>query len=365
MSLGRDAALMRHALGLAARALGQAAPNPAVGCVIVADNGRIAGRGWTGRGGRPHAETIALAEAGPSARGATAYVTLEPCAHRGVTPPCADALVAARVARVVGALEDPDPRVSGQGFARLREAGVDVGTGVLSSDAADLNAGFFLRIRDQRPLVTLKLATSADGRTTAATGESRWITGPEARRFGHLLRAKHDAILVGIETALADDPLLTCRIAGLEGRSPLRVVLDSRLRLGPSSKLAQTAQKIPTLVFTVSEGGGELRAKGVDVLTIARDPRGRPDVALALRELAARGVTRLLVEGGAGVHAALLDRRLADRIELFRAPVILGGAGRAAVDPLAALGLEEAPRLVLLETRRLGADRLETYRLGH
>lgn len=365
MAAGHDAELMRHALGLAARALGHVAPNPAVGCVIVSDNGRILGRGWTGPGGRPHAETVALAQAGASAHGATAYVTLEPCAHHGVTPPCAEALVAARVARVVAAVEDPDPRVSGQGFARLRDAGLEVAVGVLSAEAADLNAGFFLRIREQRPLVTLKIAASADGRTTTATGESRWITGPQARRFGHLLRARHDAILVGIETAIADDPLLTCRIPGLEDRSPLRVVLDTRLRLAASSKLAQTAQTIPTLVFTVQEGGGELRAKGVEVLTIARDPRGRPDIALVLRALAERGVTRLLVEGGAAVHASLLDRRLADRIELFRAPVVLGGAGRAAVDPVSALGLEEAPHLVRLATRSLGVDCLESYRVEH
>lgn len=365
MAPGHDAGLMRHALGLATRALGQAAPNPAVGCVIVSDDGHILGRGWTGKGGRPHAETVALAQAGASARGATAYVTLEPCAHYGATPPCVEALVAAGIARVVAALEDPDPRVCGRGLACLREAGIEVTLGLLSADAADLNAGFFLRILEQRPLVTLKMAASADGRTAAATGQSCWITGPEARRFGHLLRAQHDAILVGIETALADDPLLSCRIAGLEDRSPLRVVLDTRLRLAPSSQLAETARKIPTLVFTVSQGGDALRAKGVEVLTVARDLRGRPDIALVLRELAARGVTRLLVEGGAAVHESLLDRGLADRIELFRAPVILGGAGRASVDPLTALGLDEAPRLVLSETRRLGSDCLETWRVGH
>jgi diaminohydroxyphosphoribosylaminopyrimidine deaminase/5-amino-6-(5-phosphoribosylamino)uracil reductase len=356
---------MRHALGLAARALGQAAPNPAVGCVIVSGDGRIVGRGWTGQGGRPHAEAVALAQAGVSARGATAYVTLEPCAHHGATPPCAEALVAAGLARVVAAIEDPDPRVSGRGFARLRAAGIDVVTGILSTEAAALNAGFFLRLREQRPLTTLKIAAGADGRTAAATGESRWITGPDARRFGHLLRAKHDAILIGIETALADDPLLTCRLPGLEDRSPLRVVLDSRLRLSPSSKLAQTAQRIPTLVFTTADGGGDLRAAGVDVVNVARDLRGRPEIAAALRILAERGVNHLLVEGGAAVHAALLDRGLADRIEMFRAPLVLGGAGHAAIDPLAVLGLEEAPRLELVETRRLGADVLESYRVAH
>ncbi len=205
---------MRHALALAGRALGQAAPNPAVGCLIVSSDGTIVGRGWTGKGGRPHAETVALAQAGDAARRATAYVTLEPCAHVGQTPACADALVQAGIARVVAPIEDPDPRVSGMGFARLRGAGVDVTTEVLSVEASKLNAGFFLRVRERRPLVTLKIATSADGRTTSAAGESHWVTGEDARRFGHLMRARHDAILIGVETAIADDPMLTCRLAG-------------------------------------------------------------------------------------------------------------------------------------------------------
>jgi diaminohydroxyphosphoribosylaminopyrimidine deaminase/5-amino-6-(5-phosphoribosylamino)uracil reductase len=273
--------------------------------------------------------------------------------------------VAAGLARIVATVEDPDPRVSGQGFARLRAAGLKVVTGILSAEAAALNEGFFLRLREQRPLTTLKIAASADGRTAAATGESRWITGPDARRFGHLLRAKHDAILIGIETALADDPLLTCRLPGGEDRSPLRVVLDSRLRLSPSSKLVQTARRIPTLLFTTADGGGELRAAGIEVLKLARDLRGRPEMAMVLRSLAERGVTRLLVEGGATVHAALLDRGLADRIEMFRAPLVLGGAGHAAIDPLAVLGLDEAPRLELVEIRKLGADVLESYRVAH
>lgn len=365
MTLRNDADLMHHALRLAARALGQCAPNPAVGCLIVSDSGRVLGRGWTGPGGRPHAETVALAQARGSARGALAYVTLEPCSHHGATPPCAEAMIAAGIARVVAPLQDPDPRVSGSGFARLREAGIEVVTGVLSAEAEDMNAGFFLRIRERRPLVTLKAAISADGRTAAATGESRWITGPEARRFGHLLRAQHDAILVGIETALADDPLLTCRIAGLEHRSPVRIVLDTRLRLSAQSQLAHTAKDIPTIVFSACEGGGELRAKGMEVLMVGRDRTGRPDVGAVLRELAARGVTRLLVEGGATVHASLLDRGLADRFELFRAPVILGGAARAAVDPLASLDIAEAPGLAWLGTRWVGPDCLETYRIGH
>ncbi|HEY6578055.1 MAG TPA: bifunctional diaminohydroxyphosphoribosylaminopyrimidine deaminase/5-amino-6-(5-phosphoribosylamino)uracil reductase RibD [Rhizomicrobium sp.] len=356
---------MRHALGLAARALGQSGPNPSVGCVIVSAEGVIAGRGWTGRGGRPHAETAALVEAGGAARGATAYVTLEPCAHHGETPPCADALVQAGVARVVASIEDPDSRVNGRGLGQLRAAGVEVVTGVLCDAAAELNAGFFLRVREQRPLVTLKIAASADGRIAGVAGDSRWITGEDARRFGHLLRASHDAILIGVETAIADDPLLTCRVAGIGPNSPLRVVLDSRLRLSPESKLAKTAATVPTLAFTITEGGAELRARGVEIATVARDARGRPDVAAVLRALAARKINRLLVEGGAGVHASFLDRGLADCLELFRAPLVLGAAGHPAVDALAALSLDEAPRFVRAGVRRLGSDLLESFRATH
>lgn len=355
-----DLSHMRHALALAERALGTTAPNPAVGCVIVSKDERVVGRGWTQPGGRPHAETMALAQAGEEASGATAYVTLEPCAHQGQTPPCANALIAAGVARVVAAVEDPDPRVAGKGIAMLWDAGVQVATGVLEKDAAALNAGFFLRVKQNRPLVTLKIASSLDGKTATVSGQSKWITGPDARRFGHLLRAKHDAILIGIETALADDPELTCRIAGLEGRSPMRVVLDTRLRLSERSKLAQSARQTPSLVFTTNDGGGRLEACGIGVVKTARDARGRPDIGAVLNELARRGVTRLLVEGGASVHASFLDRGLADRLEIFRAPVVLGASGRSAVDALAALDLDEALRFVSVGKRILRPDSLET-----
>src|SRR5258705_7039290 len=224
---------MRHALRLAARALGNAAPNPAVGCVIVAPSGSIVGRGWTQTGGRPHAETVALSQAGALARGATAYVTLEPCSHHGQTPPCADALATAGLARVVGAIIDSDPRVAGSGFARLQSAGVKVARGVLEAEARALNLGFFRRVAEGGPLVALKIAQSADGYVADAQGNSRWITSERARAHGHLLRVRHDAILVGMGTARADDPMLTCRLPGLEGRSPLRVVLETQLQLSP------------------------------------------------------------------------------------------------------------------------------------
>jgi diaminohydroxyphosphoribosylaminopyrimidine deaminase/5-amino-6-(5-phosphoribosylamino)uracil reductase len=348
---------------LAERALGHAAPNPAVGCVIVSGDGAIVGRGWTGRGGRPHAETVALAQAGADARGATAYVTLEPCAHHGKTPPCADALAAAGIARVVAAVGDPDPRVNGAGFERLHAVGVEVVADVLRDEGAILNAGFFLRIRERRPLVTLKIASSADGRTASAGGESHWITGEASRRRAHLLRARHDAVLIGVETALADDPLLTCRLPGLEDRSPIRVVLDSRLRLPPTARLAQLARDFPTWLFTVGEDHvGALRDLGVEIFVVSRDARGRPDVGAVLHALADRGVTRVLVEGGAGVHASFVDRGYADRLEIFRAPIILGGAGHPAIGAIAALGLDEAPRFVRTGARPVGADVQESFR---
>ena len=348
-----DARHMRHALTLAERALGTVAPNPAVGCVIVRDD-MVVGRGWTQRGGRPHAEAVALRQAGDAAKGATAYVTLEPCAHLGQTPPCADALIEAGIARVVAAIEDPDPRVSGRGFAMLRESGIAVETDVLRDEAAVSNAGFFSRIVKKRPLVTLKLAVSADGKIARAPGGEQWITGREARRFGHFLRARHDAILAGIETVLADDPELTCRIPGLEDRSPLRVVLDSGLRLPTTSKLVQTAHKVPVVVFTTREGGDRLRAAHVDIVRVAPDAQGRPDLGAVLGELASRGATRLLVEGGATVEEAFLVQGLADRLEIFRSPVVAGAGGRPAPRfPLENYGLSGR--------RVLGSDVLESY----
>ncbi len=354
---------MRHAIALGARGVGRTGRVPSVGCVLVAPDGLIVGRGRTDESGRPHAEAVALAQAGSAARGATAYVTLEPCAHQGTSGgPCADALIAAGVARVVIACGDPDPRTDGQGIAKLKAANVAVSAGVLKDEAAQTLAGFFMRLAHNRPLVTLKIAQSLDGKTATVSGDSKWITGEEARRFGHLLRARHDAILVGVNTALADDPELTCRIAGLAAHSPIRVVLDTRLRLSEWSKLAATARDTPTLLFTTAPQGGEkLAAAGVEVIRVARDARGRPDIGAMLTQLAARGISNLLVEGGATVHAAFLDRGLADRLEIFTAPMTLGAAGHSAIDALAALTLDETPKFTRTSRREFDTDVLESY----
>ena len=352
---------MRHALRLAARSLGQVAPNPAVGCVIVAD-GVIVGRGWTAPGGRPHAEAIALAQAGEGARGATAFVTLEPCAHLGQTPPCADALIAAGVSRVVGAVVDPDPRVKGRGFVKLAAAGIDLAQGVCEEDAGALNAGFFKRIKEGRPLVALKIAESADGFVADASGKTRWITSERSRRRSHLMRAQNDAIMVGIGTVLADDPLLTCRLEGLENRSPMRVVVDSRLRLPPNSQLARTARETPVLVFTVANTGGEaLTASGVEIVRVEADADGHPDLAAVLSVLAARGITRLLVEGGPTLHAAFLRRGLADLAYRYAARTTLGSGLRSAMPTREAQSPTNAPHFTFLACETLGPDLLETF----
>lgn len=348
---------MRHALRLAERGLGRVAPNPAVGCVIVGNDGTIVGRGWTQEGGRPHAETVALAQAGSLARGATAYVTLEPCAHHGETPPCADALIAAGLVRVVGAVIDPDPRVSGNGFKRLSSAGIAVTQGLLQEEASGVNAGFFKRIAEGRPLVALKIAESADGYVAGPPGTNRWITSEAARRHGHRLRAEHDAILIGIGTAIADDPLLTCRLPGMERRSPIRVILDSRLRLWPNSKLARSAREVPLIVITAAkEGGEELEALHVEIERVEPNAIGRPDLLAGLKALGARGVTRLLVEGGPTVHDALLKRGFADLAHVYRAPTLMGDGLRSA--------LIATSKRRLLSRETLGPDVLESYALS-
>ena len=358
MPMNTDIRHMRHALRLAARGLGRVAPNPAVGCVIVSREGQVVGRGWTAPGGRPHAETIALAQAGDAARGATAYVTLEPCAHLGVTPPCADALIAAGVGRVVSTTVDPDPRVNGQGLAKLSAAGIALTENICGEEAQEINEGFIRRIRDGRPLVALKIAQSADGFVADPSGKTRWITSQRARAHGHLLRARHDAIMVGIGTVLADDPALTCRLPGMEQRSPIRIVLDSRLRLPLKSQLVRTARETPVIVFTTSAGGDDLAHLGVIVERVVEDADHRPDPAAVLSSLAKRGITRVLVEGGPTVHASLLKRKLIDRVHIYTASILIGEGGKPGI-PFS--GSEFAPRLELKERLTLGPDVLESY----
>jgi diaminohydroxyphosphoribosylaminopyrimidine deaminase/5-amino-6-(5-phosphoribosylamino)uracil reductase len=361
-----DLHYMRAALTLAARGLGQVAPNPAVGCIIVKE-GRVVGRGWTQPGGRPHAETEALKQAGAAARGATAYVTLEPCAHHGKTPPCAEALVKAGVARVVAALEDPDTRVAGRGLEILRKAGIAVEAGVARTQAERLNAGFLTRVLRGRPLVVLKLATSLDGRIATQSGDSRWITGPLARRRAHLLRARADAVLVGSGTAVTDNPRLDVRLPGLEGRQPLRVVVDGRLRLPLTHDLVARAAAVPTLLVT-HDGNPAARLRayqdaGVEVVELATDASGHAALDAALTLLGGRGVTRLLVEGGGHLAASLLRGGLVDRLAWFQAPLVIGGDGVPAVSGFGVGRLDEAPRFLQAAMAQLGRDRIDIYGL--
>lgn len=355
---------MSLALSLARRGLGRVWPNPAVGCVIVDKQGHVAGRGWTQDGGRPHAETEALKQAGPRAQGATAYVTLEPCAHQGQTPPCAQALIDAGVARVVSALEDPDSRVAGKGHAMLSAAGISVDTGLRAAEARALNEGFLSRVERGRPAVTLKLATTLDGHIALHSGESQWITGDRARNHGHLVRSQHDAVMVGIGTALADDAQLTCRLPGIVADRLVRVVVDSAARLDLASKLATTAKQQPVWLLTAPDADptavAALEKAGVRVMEIASSS-SRVDLSAAMKRLAAEGLTRVLVEGGATLASSLLKAKLVDRLYWYRAPTIMGD-GVSAVASLGALGLHDLPRFRHEGTIRLADDVLETYR---
>jgi diaminohydroxyphosphoribosylaminopyrimidine deaminase/5-amino-6-(5-phosphoribosylamino)uracil reductase len=356
---------MKAALALARRGLGSVWPNPTVGCVLVRE-GRVIGRGWTQPGGRPHGETEALQRAGAAAKSATAYVSLEPCCHWGKTPPCTDALIAAGVARVVLPIEDPDPRVSGKGIAKLREAGIKVDTGLCAEEAAELNAGFFLRLREGRPLVTLKLATTLDGQLATSTGESRWITGALARDRAHLLRANHDAVMIGSNTVITDDPLLTCRLPGLDAQSPVRIVLDSRLNVPLTARVVAEARQVPTWFITLRHGDAARREAflscGVQLIEVRPTPEHMVDIAAAFQELGRRGLTRVLVEGGSTLAAVLLRAGLVDRLAWFHAPSLIGGDGIPAVAGFGLAALETAPRFERIAVETIGEDVLETLR---
>jgi diaminohydroxyphosphoribosylaminopyrimidine deaminase / 5-amino-6-(5-phosphoribosylamino)uracil reductase len=354
---------MNHALGLAARGLGRVWPNPAVGCVIV-QGGRVVGRGVTQPGGRPHAERVALAQAGPAARGATAYVTLEPCAHHGQTGPCAEALIAAGIGRVVTAMTDPDPRVSGRGHALLRAADIPVTEGICGAEAAQMNAGFVKRIVQGLPFVTLKMASSLDGRTALADGSSRWITGPAARRMVHALRLSHDAVMVGVGTVLADDPDLRARDIGA-GHQPLRIVLDAGLRTPSGSRLVQTAQENPVwIVHDAGEAPAAAQAltkAGVLLVPVTAGLPGPQRAVAALRALADKGVTRILSEGGATLAASLLAADLVDALATFTAGLAIGAEGHPMLGRLPAVPLDQVRRYGPPVLQRFGPDTLTVW----
>lgn len=359
-----DEAFMAAALALGRRGLGVTAPNPAVGALVVRD-GVIVGRGATRPGGRPHAETEALREAGESARGATLYVSLEPCSHQGITPPCAAAIVAAGVARVVSALDDPDVRVAGRGHRLLRTAGVAVTTGVLAEAARRANLGHILRVTEGRPTVTLKLAETADGFAAGPEGAPRLrITGPAANNVVQAMRSLHDAIMVGLGTARADDPRLDVRLDGLD-RRPLRIVLDTHLVVPLDARLVATARERPTLAIAGETAPvareQALSEAGVEVLRIPLDASGEVDLGHALKALAARGITRVLSEGGPTVAARLIAGGFADTIHLFTSRVPLRRAGLAAIDAAARARLDDPRFYRLAEDGFLGIDRLRLY----
>ncbi len=352
-----DTRFMMLALSLGRRGQGRTWPNPAVGCVIV-KAGRVLGRGWTQPSGRPHAETEALAQASTHAQGATAYVTLEPCAHHGKTPPCAKALIDAGIARVVIACADSDPRVAGQGIAMLRAAGIEVSTGLCEKPARADHAGFFARIEQDRPLLTLKLAASFDGRIATGTGESQWITGPGARRMVHGMRARHDAVMVGGGTARKDDPSLTVRDLGVD-HQPARIVVSRRLDLPLMSKLARTAQDIPLILCHGADADATLmrtwRDIGATLLEI-NVKGGQLDARDVMRKLAGHGLTRVFCEGGGALAASLIEADLVDHLIGFTAGLVIGAEGLPGIGAMGLSHLNTAPRFTLHTTQTIGPD---------
>jgi len=363
MSAKTDSRFMRLAIDLGRRGLGRVWPNPAVGCVIVRE-GVIVGRGWTQPGGRPHGEACALAQAGAAAHGATAYVSLEPCAHTGQTPPCAQALIEAGVARVVTALSDPDPRVAGRGHAMLRAAGIVVDCGCEAEAAALANAGFLMRITRGRPMVTLKLALTLDGRIATAAGVSRWITGAQARRMVHLLRARHDAVMVGAGTARADDPDLRVRELGV-AHQPVRIVADSRLGVSVGGRLGRSAHEAAVWMLHGAQAPQATRrdwqAAGASLVTCDLDALGRLDIGDALQRLGARGITRVFCEGGGGLAASLMRAGLVDEMVVFSAGHAFGADGTAGLGAMGVTAIGPHP-FELIASQRCGEDLMHHWR---
>ena len=353
-----DVAYMQHALQLARGGLGYVSPNPLVGCVIVKD-GQIVGQGYHQRFGGPHAEVYALQEAGAQAQGAVLYVTLEPCSHTGKTPPCVEAVLRAGVGRVVMALRDPNPLVAGGGLARLQAAGTPVTIGVCAAEAQGLNEAFLKYITSRRPFVTLKCAMTLDGKIATCTGASRWITGSAARQEVHRWRHATDAILVGIGTVLQDDPLLTTRLPDGSGVNPLRVIVDSTLRLLPQAQVADVTA-CRTLVATTARASGErrqqLQSQGLEVVTLPAYDDGRVDLDALWQYLGTRGIASVLVEGGATLSATLIQRRLVDKLLFFIAPKIIGGDGISVVEACGVQQMDQAIRLRDLTGQGIGED---------
>lgn len=348
---------MKTALSLARRGLGQTGANPSVGCVIV-KNGVVIGHGRTADGGRPHAEVVALAQVGNSAKGAVMYVTLEPCCHFGKSPPCTEAIIKAGISEVVIANIDPYEEVAGKGVAALEAAGIKVVTGILAAEGEETHAGFFKRIRRNLPYVTLKIASSLDGKTALQNGESKWITGEEARDYGHLLRGQNDAIMTGIGTIIADNPELNCRLPGLQNRSPLRIIIDSDLRIPAESKIITSAKDVPIIIFTKAETKRpELEKPGVTIEKAELSPAGL-GIKKILHRLADKGINRLMVESGGKIAASLLKEELVDEICWFQGAKIIGGEGLPAIAALGISQMTDIKKFELLETKKLGEDLL-------
>ena len=363
MSL-KDQNWMQKALRLAVRGIGKVSPNPPVGCVIVKED-RVIGRGWTQPGGRPHAEVMALQQAGQKAKGAAAYCTLEPCSHFGKTPPCCDALIKAGISKVVVAAQDPDLRVNGRGIKRLRAAGLCVVENVCKEEASDIMRGFFNVCEFSRPYVTLKFGMSIDSRVAVVNGESKWITGDVARRSAHLLRAKNDAILTGIGTLLYDDPKLDCRLPGLEQHSPSRMLVDSKLRIPTTSHFALTAKDCPSYIFTTEKSDAEkkdtLTDMGLKIFQVPCSEDGDVSMQRCLELMAEEGITTVLVEAGGYLASSLVKSNLVDKLVIYRAPMIIGGDGIAAWHPLGVEQLRRSKRFAIQNIERIGPDIIETY----
>ena len=348
-----DYRLMARALQLAERGLETTTPNPRVGCVI-AQGDRIVGEGWHARAGEAHAEVLALAEAGAAARGATAYVTLEPCAHHGRTPPCTDALIAAGIARVVAAMGDPNPAVQGRGVARLAQAGIAVSTGLLEAQAIELNRGFVSRMTRQRPWIRLKLATTLDGKTALNNGVSQWVTGPAARADGHRWRARACAILTGIGTVKADDPQLTVRAVACQ-RQPLRVVVDARLDISPDARLLDGRPVLVAAAQVDPDKRDALARRNAEVVCLP-NPHGKVDLPALITELARRGLNEVHVEAGFKLNGSLLREGCVDELLIYQAAMLVGDSAQGAFNLAELTSLADARRLEVIDRRSIGDD---------